>query len=94
MAFGRMLWILSLAAIQSEGTLQHSGLNLFLFYRWHQLLLIGGLTLTSVTLQQAGRNAQQYMSSVLLARVTAGVAAVVKVNGRQFCSRPRLCRVV
>ncbi|RXI01422.1 hypothetical protein DVH24_014771 [Malus domestica] len=57
-------------------------------------LLIGGLTLTSVTLQQAGRNAQQYMSSVLLARVTAGVAAVVKVNGRQFCSRPRLCRVV
>ncbi|CAN6724157.1 unnamed protein product [Malus baccata var. baccata] len=57
-------------------------------------LLIGGLTLTSVTLQQAGRNAQQYMSSVLLAGVTAGVAAVVKANGRQFCSRPRLCRLV
>nr|XP_028957105.1 phosphoinositide phosphatase SAC8 isoform X1 [Malus domestica] len=57
-------------------------------------LLIGGLTLTSVTLQQAGRNAQQYMSSVLLAGVTAGVAVVVKANGRQFCSRPRLCRLV
>ncbi|BFG36434.1 hypothetical protein CerSpe_227080 [Prunus speciosa] len=57
-------------------------------------LLIGGLTLTSVTLQQAGRNAQQFMSSVLWAGVTAGVAAVVKANGRQFCSRPRLCRLV
>ncbi|XP_008243472.1 PREDICTED: phosphoinositide phosphatase SAC8 isoform X1 [Prunus mume] len=57
-------------------------------------LLIGGLTLTSVTLQQAGRNAQQFMSSVLWAGVTAGIAAVVKANGRQFCSRPRLCRLV
>nr|XP_028945499.1 phosphoinositide phosphatase SAC8-like isoform X2 [Malus domestica] len=54
-------------------------------------LLIGRLTLTSVTLQQ-GRNAQQYMSSVLCAGVTAGVAAAVKANGRQFCSRPRLCK--
>ncbi|XP_068341281.1 phosphoinositide phosphatase SAC8-like isoform X3 [Pyrus communis] len=45
-------------------------------------LLIGGLTLTSVTLQQAGRNAQRYMSSVLCAGVTAGVAAAVKANGR------------
>ena len=30
----------------------------------------------------AGRNAQQYMSSVLCAGVTAGVAAAVKANGR------------
>ncbi|XP_059428242.1 phosphoinositide phosphatase SAC8 isoform X2 [Corylus avellana] len=54
-------------------------------------LLIGGLTLTSFTLQQAGRNAQQFVNSVLCAGVAAGVAAVVKANGRQFCSRPRLC---
>ncbi|XP_022145619.1 phosphoinositide phosphatase SAC8 [Momordica charantia] len=54
-------------------------------------LVVGGLTLTSLTLQQAGRNAQQFMSSVLWAGVTAGVMAVVKANGRQFCSRPRLC---
>ncbi|KAG7960883.1 hypothetical protein I3843_10G149400 [Carya illinoinensis] len=54
-------------------------------------LIIGGLTLTSFTLHQAGRNAQQYMSSVLWAGVTAGVMAMVKANGRQFCSRPRLC---
>lgn len=39
----------------------------------------------------AGRSAQQFMSSVIWAGVTAGVMAVVKVNGRQFCSRPRLC---
>ncbi|XP_040372338.1 phosphoinositide phosphatase SAC8 isoform X2 [Rosa chinensis] len=57
-------------------------------------LLIGGLTLTSFTLQQAGRNAHQFMSSVLWAGMTAGLAAVVKANGRQFCSRPRLCRLV
>ncbi|KAE8099187.1 hypothetical protein FH972_017190 [Carpinus fangiana] len=54
-------------------------------------LLIGGLTLTSFTLQQAGRNAQQFVNSVLCAGVAAGVTAVIKANGRQFCSRPRLC---
>ncbi|KAF3448173.1 hypothetical protein FNV43_RR08884 [Rhamnella rubrinervis] len=54
-------------------------------------LLVGGLTLTSLTLQQAGRNTQQFMSCVVTAGVTAGVMAVVKANGRQFCSRPRLC---
>ncbi|XP_027349799.1 phosphoinositide phosphatase SAC8 isoform X2 [Abrus precatorius] len=54
-------------------------------------LIIGGLTATTFTLQQAGRNAQHYVSSVLSAGITAGVMAVVKANGRQFCSRPRLC---
>ena len=86
-------------------------------------LIVGGLTLTTFTLQQgmlfvvlyittelccvildlklvgnffsfgpvAGRNTQQFMASVLWAGVTAGVMAVVKANGRQFCSRPRLC---
>ncbi|XP_059639037.1 phosphoinositide phosphatase SAC8 isoform X2 [Cornus florida] len=54
-------------------------------------LLVGGLTLTSVTLNQAGRNAQHFVSSVVCAGVTAGVMALVKSNGRQLCSRPRLC---
>ncbi|XVE76569.1 hypothetical protein DITRI_Ditri12bG0184000 [Diplodiscus trichospermus] len=54
-------------------------------------LLIGGLTLTTFTVQQAGRNAQQYVSSAVCAGVIAGVMALVKANGRQFCSRPRLC---
>uniref|UniRef100_A0A5B7A5K7 Putative phosphoinositide phosphatase SAC8 n=1 Tax=Davidia involucrata TaxID=16924 RepID=A0A5B7A5K7_DAVIN len=54
-------------------------------------LLIGGLTLTSVTLNQARQNAQHFLSSVLCAGLTAGMMAVIKANGRQFCSRPRLC---
>lgn len=54
-------------------------------------LVVGGLTLTSLTFQQVGRNAQQFVSSVVWAGVAAGVMALVKANGRQFCSRPRLC---
>ncbi|XP_058737051.1 phosphoinositide phosphatase SAC8-like isoform X2 [Vicia villosa] len=54
-------------------------------------LIIGSLTATSFTLHQAGRNTQQYVSSVICAGITAGIMAIVKANGRQFCSRPRLC---
>ncbi|KAE8711654.1 Phosphoinositide phosphatase SAC8 [Hibiscus syriacus] len=57
-------------------------------------LVIGGLTLTTFSIQQAGRNAQHYVTSVVLAGVTAGVMALVRANGRQFCSRPRSCRLV
>lgn len=39
----------------------------------------------------AGRGAQQFIASALWAGVAAGVMAMVKANGRQFCSRPRLC---
>ncbi|PIN19875.1 Phosphatidylinositol-3,4-bisphosphate 4-phosphatase [Handroanthus impetiginosus] len=54
-------------------------------------LVLGGLTVTSITLNQAGRNAQHYLSSVVCAGLTAGVMAIIKANGRQICSRPRLC---
>uniref|UniRef100_A0A7N0VES1 SAC domain-containing protein n=1 Tax=Kalanchoe fedtschenkoi TaxID=63787 RepID=A0A7N0VES1_KALFE len=54
-------------------------------------LVIGGLTWTSLTLSQAGRHAHHFISTVVWAGVAAGVTAVVKANGRQFCSRPRLC---
>lgn len=54
-------------------------------------LLIGGLTVTSITLNRAGQNAQSFLSSLLCASATAGVMALVKSNGRQICSRPRLC---
>ncbi|XP_020108626.1 phosphoinositide phosphatase SAC8 isoform X1 [Ananas comosus] len=55
-------------------------------------IIIGGITLTTVTLHQAvGQNAQRFVSSILWAGVTAGVLALVKANGKQFCSRPRLC---
>ncbi|KAK7294712.1 hypothetical protein RJT34_17605 [Clitoria ternatea] len=54
-------------------------------------LIIGGLTATTFTLQQASRNAEHYVSSVLCAGMTAGLMAIIKANGRQLCSRPRLC---
>ncbi|KAF8032036.1 hypothetical protein BT93_D1056 [Corymbia citriodora subsp. variegata] len=54
-------------------------------------LLVGGLTVTTLTFSSAGRNSQQFVTSVLCAGVAAGVMAMAKVNGRQFCSRPRLC---
>jgi hypothetical protein len=38
-----------------------------------------------------GRNAQHFLTSIVFAGVTAGVIALVKANGKQFCSRPRLC---
>ncbi|CAN8254722.1 unnamed protein product [Cochlearia groenlandica] len=57
-------------------------------------LLIGGVTVTSFTIHQAGRNTQQYLASALWAGVTAGVVAMIKANGRQLCSRPRLCHLI
>lgn len=52
--------------------------------------VVGGITLTSITFNQVGRNAQHFVSSVVWAGLAAGAVAVVKANGRQFCSRPRL----
>lgn len=57
-------------------------------------LLIGGLTVSSFSLNQAiqtaGGRAHRFLSSVLWAGLAAAVMAAVKANGRQFCSRPRL----
>ncbi|KAF5953607.1 hypothetical protein HYC85_006463 [Camellia sinensis] len=69
-----------------------NGFDTFSYLPVASALLIGGLTATSVTFNQAGRNAQHLMmSSVICAGIAAGMMALVKVNGRQFCSRPRLC---
>ncbi|GER55793.1 phosphoinositide phosphatase family protein [Striga asiatica] len=54
-------------------------------------LVIGGLTWTSITVNQAGRNAQHVLSSMVCAGVAAGLMAIIKANGRQICSKPRLC---
>lgn len=78
-------------SVNKNSPFQVNGFESVLYLPVASALLIGGLTLTSFTLQQAGRHAHQYMSSVLWAGVAAGVMAVVKANGRQFCSRPRLC---
>ncbi|GAB4833670.1 hypothetical protein Ancab_031915 [Ancistrocladus abbreviatus] len=61
-----------------------------LYFPVASALVIGGLTLTSFTLNQVGQNAQQFVFTVVCAGLTAGVMALVKTNGRQFCSRPRL----
>ncbi|KAK4749515.1 hypothetical protein SAY87_026964 [Trapa incisa] len=53
-------------------------------------LVVGGLTVTTISLQQQGRGAQQFIFPAVWAGVAAGVMAMVKANGRQFCSRPRL----
>ncbi|XP_024982161.1 phosphoinositide phosphatase SAC8 isoform X1 [Cynara cardunculus var. scolymus] len=54
-------------------------------------ILIGGLTVTSITLNRAGQNAQSVISSIVCVGATAGMMALMKANGRQICSRPRLC---
>ncbi|KAG4925270.1 hypothetical protein JHK87_050810 [Glycine soja] len=53
-------------------------------------LIIGGLTATTFTLQQASQNTQHYVSSVLCVVISVGVMAIVKANGRHLSSRPRL----
>uniref|UniRef100_A0A0A9GH47 Uncharacterized protein n=1 Tax=Arundo donax TaxID=35708 RepID=A0A0A9GH47_ARUDO len=57
-------------------------------------IIVGGITATTFTLSQVGRNAQHFISSIVCAGLTAGVVALVKANGKQFCSRPRLCGLI
>lgn len=70
---------------------QHKGFDSLLYLPVASALVIGGLTVTSITLNQAGRNAQHILSSIICAGVTAGLMSVIKSNGRQICSKPRLC---
>ncbi|KAL7195027.1 hypothetical protein ACSBR1_035280 [Camellia fascicularis] len=77
--------------VHRNSPFQLNGFESFSYLPVASALLIGGLTATSVTLNQAGQNAQHFMSSIICAGVTAGMMALVKANGRQFCSRPRLC---
>ncbi|RYR16117.1 hypothetical protein Ahy_B04g073065 isoform B [Arachis hypogaea] len=68
-----------------------NGFDPFSFLPVTSALIIGGLTATTLTVQQVGRNVHQYVSTAICAGITAGVMAILKANGRQFCSRPRLC---
>ncbi|KAH6777874.1 SAC domain-containing protein 8 [Perilla frutescens var. hirtella] len=70
---------------------QPKGLETLSYLPVASALVLGGLTVTSITLNQAGRNAQHFLSSAVCAGLTAGLMAVIKANGRQICSRPRLC---
>ncbi|KAH7866717.1 hypothetical protein Vadar_023988 [Vaccinium darrowii] len=77
--------------INNPSPFRQNGFESFSYLPVASALLIGGLTATSITLNQAGRNAQSFLSSIICASATAGMMALVKANGRQFCSRPRLC---
>ncbi|PVH32842.1 hypothetical protein PAHAL_9G503000 [Panicum hallii] len=57
-------------------------------------IIVGGITATTFTLSQVGRNAQPFISPIICGGLTVGVVALVKANGKQFCSRPRLCGLI
>lgn len=57
------------------------------------VLIVGGLTITTLSLQRGARDAHHFLCSVVWAGITTGVMAIVKANGRLFCSRPRLCKL-
>ncbi|XP_077214691.1 SAC domain-containing protein 8 [Tasmannia lanceolata] len=71
-----------------------NGFESFSYLPVASALVVGGLTLTTFTLNQVGRHVHHFVSSILWAGLTAGAVAVVKANGRQFCSRPRLCHLL
>ncbi|CAN4126223.1 unnamed protein product [Withania somnifera] len=75
----------------SPSPFHNSGFESLSYLPVASALLIGGLTVTTITINQAGRNTNTFLSSALCAGVTAGLMAIVKSNGRQICSRPRLC---
>ncbi|XP_078435169.1 SAC domain-containing protein 8 isoform X2 [Wolffia australiana] len=56
-------------------------------------VIVGGISLTTIQ-SNPGRQMNRFSSSVLWAALSTGVLVVVKVNGRQLCSRPRLCKLV
>ncbi|KAA8517397.1 hypothetical protein F0562_017690 [Nyssa sinensis] len=60
----------------SASPFQLNGFESMLYLPVASALLIGGLTVTSVTINQAGRNAQHLILSVMWAGLTAGMVAV------------------
>ncbi|KAL6534392.1 Phosphoinositide phosphatase sac8 [Orobanche hederae] len=75
----------------SHSTSQLKGFESISYLPVASALVVGGLTVTSITLNQAGRNAQHILSSMVCAGVAAGLMALIRANGRQICSKPRLC---
>ncbi|KAF5199854.1 Phosphoinositide phosphatase sac8 [Thalictrum thalictroides] len=74
----------------SPSPFQLNGFESFSYLPVASAFLVGGITLTSLTFNQVGRNAQHIVSSIVWAGLAAGAMAMVKANGTQFCSRPRL----
>eukprot|EP00252_Welwitschia_mirabilis_P015203 TRINITY_DN3344_c0_g2_i1.p1 TRINITY_DN3344_c0_g2~~TRINITY_DN3344_c0_g2_i1.p1 ORF type:complete len:369 (-),score=59.90 TRINITY_DN3344_c0_g2_i1:112-1218(-) len=70
-----------------------NGFELVAYFPIASALVVGGFAVTTMTLHQAVRDLHHFVSSVILAGVTTGIMAIIKANGRQFCSRPRLCKL-
>lgn len=68
---------------------QLNGFEAFAYFPLASALIVTGLTLTMSSIWQVGKGAFYFVNSLLW----AGFAAAIKVNGRHFCSRPRLCKL-
>ncbi|KAH9556250.1 hypothetical protein CY35_07G017100 [Sphagnum magellanicum] len=82
--------------IVSRGTpspFQLNGFESLAYLPGASAVIIAGVYLTSHSFRQGGEDAYQYLYSVVLAGITAAFTALVRSNGRQFCNRPRLCRL-
>ncbi|KAL8152599.1 hypothetical protein V2J09_010359 [Rumex salicifolius] len=71
-------------------SLQISNPDPFSYFPVASAIIIGGLTITSLSLNHGARNSQHIVTSVIWAGLTAGMMALAKTNGRRLCSRPRL----
>lgn len=73
---------------------QLNGFEAFAYLPLASALIVTGLTLTTSSIWRVGQDAFYFIYSVLWAGFTAGITAAVKAHGRQFCSRPRLCKLL
>ncbi|KAH7388304.1 hypothetical protein KP509_16G069200 [Ceratopteris richardii] len=73
---------------------QFNGFEAFAYLPVASVLIVTSLAITTSSLRQVGESIYHFISSALWAGLTAGMAAFVKANGQQFCSRPRLCRLL
>ncbi|RLN42463.1 phosphoinositide phosphatase SAC8 isoform X1 [Panicum miliaceum] len=78
----------------SSSPFHTGGFESALFLPVASAIIVGGITATTFTLGQVGRNAQPFISPIISGGLTVGVVALVKANGKQFCSRPRLCGLI
>jgi hypothetical protein len=54
---------------------------------------MAGAYFTSISARQLGSDLYQYLYTVVLAGVTGGIAAFVRMQGRNLTDRPRLCKM-
>ncbi|KAI5069218.1 hypothetical protein GOP47_0015519 [Adiantum capillus-veneris] len=73
---------------------QLNGFEAFAYLPLASALIIAGLTYTTSSIWRVGEDAYHFVTSALWAGFTAGLAALVRANGQQFCSRPRLCGLI